>query len=532
MTLDYFKKLSIRWKVALATSVYILFVLLGAIMFTAFSFEQKLLKEKKQNTVENIKNIVESYKDSFILRNLEKIDEMVKKIDGLPSVFYISVLDTDGRIIGNTDISNLGFVNRKLLEKFTATPFTEKNRNIVTLYYPVKVDRNSVGYVIASYDLNLLKYSIDREILKIVVQTMAIAVLVILVSFAGVFVISGYMSQPLINLKNKIMSITSTYIDSSELGIKPVETIGKEDKSCIKNVADQCWLIGDNPDKVLIEMGELSLKECPSCEKFSELSGDEISQLNYSFYMMVASLKEYLRKLDEAHRERETLNCMATMGEMSAKIAHEVKNALYAIGNAANYLKKNIDNELVKEFSGVITDEVNRLNRMTVSFLNFSKLIEPKFEVGDFNREVEKAVMLLKPDMEDENIKLILHFDEELPPFMFDKNLMKQVIFNLVLNSIDALREKDEKDKYIKVETRYIKTRESSIGRLIVEDNGTGISKENRDKIFQPFFTTKTKGTGLGLPMVYKIVFSHSGAVSMETEEGKGTRFIIDLKIR
>ncbi|WP_293443045.1 ATP-binding protein [Persephonella sp.] len=531
MALDHFKKLSIRWKVALATSVYILFVLLGAIFFTAFSFEQKLLKEKNQNTVENIKNIIESYKDSFVLRNLEKIDEMVKKIDELPSVFYVSVFDTEGRIIGDTDISNLGFVNKKLLKLFSDQPYLKRDKNIVAFYYPVRIDRNKIGFVISKYDLNLLKYKIDREILKILIQTFAIATLVILISFAGVFVISGYMVQPLINLKNKITKITTTYIDSSQIDLQPVDNLNA-DKKCIKSVTSECWLVSENPGDILLSLGDTSLKECSGCEKFKNLSGDEINQLNYSFYMMVASLKEYLRKLDEAHRERETLNCMATMGEMSAKIAHEVKNALYAIGNAANYMRNNIENDLVKEFSGVIKDEVNRLNKMTVTFLNFSKLIEPKFEIGDFNAEIEKSILLLKPDMEDEGIELIYQPDKNLPQFYFDKNLMKQVIFNLVLNSIDALKEKRSKNKYIKVRTEYIKMKEKEIARLVIEDNGSGIPKENRDKIFQPFFTTKPKGTGLGLPMVYKIVFSHNGGISIESEEGKGTKFVVDLRIR
>lgn len=79
---------------------YILLVLLGAILFTAFSFEQKLLKERDQNTVENIKGIIESYKDSFIIRNLEKIDELVRNIKSIPSVQHVTVYDIDGRIIG------------------------------------------------------------------------------------------------------------------------------------------------------------------------------------------------------------------------------------------------------------------------------------------------------------------------------------------------------------------------------------------------------------------------------------------------
>ena len=529
MRLNFIKKLSIRWKVALATSFYILLVLVGAIFFTAFSFEQKLLKEKNQSIVENIKNIIESYKDSFILKNLDRIDEMTRKIDNLPSVFFVRVLDAEGRVIGDTDLSNLGTIKKELLKNIKGKPQIKKDENIVSFYYPVKVDSDTIGYVLTKYDLNILKATIDREIFKILVQTFVIATMVIGASFLGVFLISGHMVKPLIDLKNKISGITTSYIDSSKLDLKPV--IYTKDKDCIKSLSGECWLVSEKGSEILLDLGDIALKECSTCEKFKQLSGDEIQQLNYSFYMMVASLKDYLRKLDEAHRERETLNCMATMGEMSAKIAHEVKNALYAIGNAANYLRDNIDNELVKEFSGVIKDEVNRLNKMTVSFLNFSKLIEPQFQLGDINEEIKNSAMLLKPDMDDEGIKLIIETDPNMPEFKFDKNLIKQMLFNLILNSIDALKNK-KGDKFIRIKTEYIKLRDRDIARIIIEDNGEGISRENREKIFKPFFTTKQKGTGLGLPMVYKIVFSHNGTISMDSEEGKGTIFTIDLRIK
>jgi len=209
-----------------------------------------------------------------------------------------------------------------------------------------------------------------------------------------------------------------------------------------------------------------------------------------------------------------------------------VKNALYAIGNAANYLKHNIENELVKEFSDIIKNEVNRLNELTISFLNFSKLIEPKFEKGDLNKEVKHSVELLKEDFEDENIKIIYDLDENLPVFEFDKNLIRQVVFNLVLNSLDALKEKGGKDRYLKIQTRYIKSKNENIVRLSIEDNGIGIKEEYKEKIFKPFFTTKQKGTGLGLPMVYKIIYSHNGFINMSSEYKKGTKFDINFKLK
>ncbi|EDP74337.1 ATP-binding protein, partial [Hydrogenivirga sp. 128-5-R1-1] len=113
-----------------------------------------------------------------------------------------------------------------------------------------------------------------------------------------------------------------------------------------------------------------------------------------------------------------------------------------------------------------------------------------------------------------------------------DKNMIKQVLFNMILNSIEALKEKEGKYKFIKIKTYLETIKNINFVVLEIEDNGTGIKDEDKEKIFKPFFTTKQKGTGLGLPMVYKIVFSHNGTISIESEYGKGVKFIIKFKVQ
>jgi signal transduction histidine kinase len=522
-----FKKLSIQWKVALSTSIYILLVLIGAILFTFFSFEQKLLSEKKKSTIKTIESVIESYKEAFIVSNLEKINELVSTLLTIPSVIKVQILDTDGKIIGDKELKNLGIYHKEKLKEFKPYPIKKQDKNLITFYYPVKVDEDILGYTFVQYDLNLLKEDIDKDLLKILIQTMAIAFFVIIFSAVGTFFISGYMIKPLKTLKEKILNLTTSNMDE----LIELKSFGKKEEICPKDETIICWLTAKNGKEILQELGTQALDRCSTCNLFKRYSGDEIQQLTLSFYMMVSSLQDYLNKLEKVHKERETLNCMATMGEMSAKIAHEVKNALYAIGNAANYLIHNIDNELVREFSGIIKNEVNRLNELTVSFLNFSKLIEPKFEKGNLNKEVKHSVELLRDDFEEEGIKVIYNFDEKIPDFKFDKNLIRQVIFNLVLNALDALKEKKSSEKYLKISTRYIKRKNDKIVLLSVEDNGIGIKEEHKEKIFKPFFTTKQKGTGLGLPMVYKIIYSHNGIINMHSVYGEGTKFEIEFKV-
>jgi len=525
------KKLPIKWKVSLATSIYILILLFGSIFLTAVGFEKKLINEKNASTIENIKSVVDSYIDSFVLRQLDKIEEMIKKIHENKAVENVAVLDIDGRILGNTDVKKLGNIDKLSLEKFLKNKNKEfmKNHNSKSyLYYPVKIDEDVIGYVVVRYNQNMIKNAVDKEIMSVILQTGSIAIFVILASFLGTFFITGVVIRPIIELKDKILDITTKDFQSKGILDKPLKK--SKNKECIKELSENCWIVSESPEKVLDEIGELSIKECLKCEKFHQLANDEIDELSYSFYMMTASLKDYLKKLEEAHKERETLNCMATMGEMSAKIAHEIKNALYAIGNAAGYLNHSVDNEIVKEFSSVIKDEVNRLNEMTITFLNFSKLIEPKFELNNLNEEIKRVLKLLKDDFEDENIKIHTELGE-IPEFEFDKNMIKQVLFNLILNSIDAIKEKKVINGYIKIRTYQKEEKGKKSIILEIEDNGIGIKEEYKEKIFKPFFTTKQKGTGLGLPMVYKIIFSHGGIINMKSEYGKGTKFIIEFKV-
>lgn len=510
--IEKLNKLSIKWKISLSVSIYILLVLFGSIIFTAISFQKSMITDKENNLYQNIAKLSESYKESFITSNLEKLDELSRFIKSIESVEEVNILDKDFKIIASSNINNLG--KKKQIEK-------EKNKFI----YPVSVYNDIIGYVEVKYNKDILKEIINKEIFSILIKTFFIGFFVIFASFIGTFFISGIMINPLKELKNKIVNLFSS--DINNLDKIELPTKNCKNKNCIKFEEIDCWLCAENSKDILLSLRDKTIKECPTCEKYRYLIGDEIEQLSYSFYIMVSALNDYVTRLEEIYRERETLSCMATMGEMSAKIAHEVKNALYAISNAVNYMKNNVNNPIVKEFSILIKEEINRLNEMTTAFLNFSKLIEPTFKKENINQIIKESIFLLKDDFEDEGIEIIFDLDEKIPEIYLDKNLIKQTIFNLALNSIDALREKDEEKKYFKIATKQKKDKVL----VIIEDNGIGIKEEYKDKVFKPFFTTKQKGTGLGLPMVYKIIFTHNGIINMKSEYGKGTTFYIEFPV-
>lgn len=243
-------------------------------------------------------------------------------------------------------------------------------------------------------------------------------------------------------------------------------------------------------------------------------SNDEIGELSRSF-------NDMLNRLDDAIEEQERMCRLAATGELAATIAHEIKNPLNAIGGAATYIGKNTKGSLAQEFVSVITSEVSRINKLTTTLLSFSKTAAPNPEPNDLNKVVRDSLSLLSKESPDLKVTVNEDLADGLPLVDFDYNQIKQVIINLLINAHDAVSEKG----IITVKTWQAKNRYY----LAVEDNGSGISQEIIHNIFNPFFTTKTRGTGLGLAVSKRIAKEHGGDLTVKSIQGEGTTFTFEL---
>lgn len=208
---------------------------------------------------------------------------------------------------------------------------------------------------------------------------------------------------------------------------------------------------------------------------------------------------------------------LASIGELSTYIAHEIRNPLFAISGFANSLLRTAKtDEQSREKLGIILEESKRLDNILRSLLNFARPTEAREEEVDL-AEVAKQVMdLMSIACENQSIHVHLEFGSGLPRGKADPELIKQCLINLVKNSMEAMPGGGE------LSVRTIQTR--GMVCLEVEDTGGGIPLENRDKIFSPFFSTKGKGSGLGLAMVRKILDEIGGDVDLTSVEGEGTR--------
>jgi len=253
---------------------------------------------------------------------------------------------------------------------------------------------------------------------------------------------------------------------------------------------------------------------------------DEIAMVTISFNRLVGKLNDAHKKLQENHNAQLTqADKMATVGEMAASLAHEIRNPIAGVLGALQVFSKDVQksdprrsiiNEMVKQ--------LERINRTISDLLNYSRPATPSIKKLKLNELIQTVLLLLKSQCERKNIFVEASLDSTLPDVHGDARLLHQVFWNVCLNAIHAIDESGN----ITVETSQ--SNGSVIIRLL--DSGKGISVENQEKLFKPFFTTKTRGTGLGLTICRRIVEQHDGTISIESVQGRGTLITIVLPIR
>jgi signal transduction histidine kinase len=217
---------------------------------------------------------------------------------------------------------------------------------------------------------------------------------------------------------------------------------------------------------------------------------------------------------------------LASLGALSAGMAHEIRNPLTSIKGYAQFIKSELkgDDELVSDIS-VIINEVDRLNGIIDRFLTFARPNQLKIFPASINKVCNDIIKLIRNEIHENDIVLNESY-EEIPLLNIDAEQMEQAILNIVLNSIQAMNAGGE----LSLSTIYDK--KSDFVEITVSDTGMGIMPEDFDKIFEPFFTTKDKGTGLGLAISSRIIEDHKGFLEVSSKPGIGTEFIIKLPIK
>ena len=215
---------------------------------------------------------------------------------------------------------------------------------------------------------------------------------------------------------------------------------------------------------------------------------------------------------------------LSALGRMAASIAHEINNPLAGILLYGTNLAKKIPEEgPLKEGLKVIINETIRCKTIIQELLEFSQDKEPKKSLINVNNIIEKALSILENEFRLQHILVKKDLSSDMQDMLLDMNLMQQVFVNIILNAVEAI-----KDKGVRTISSQMVPNQS-YGKIEIADNGCGIPPENLGKIFEPFFSTKTKGTGLGLAVSYGIIQNHQGTIQVLRQPEGGTRFIIKI---
>src|SRR6266545_406656 len=271
---------------------------------------------------------------------------------------------------------------------------------------------------------------------------------------------------------------------------------------------------------VLVGLPAVSLGQVAERERNAR---EEVERLN-------AELTGTLSRLQAAQAELLVAERMATVGRVSLKVAHEVRNPIAAIELNAEILgdivrgRSGADMEEAGSLVTAIRDQVNTLDALTEEYLTFARFPRPHFEEDSINELVEELADFVRPVATRQGLTLRVLTDPEVPMMEFDRGLLRGAVHNLVKNAMEALSRGGE----LTIESR---TRDDAV-EIAVSDTGAGIPQDVAQRLFEPFFTTKPQGTGLGLSIASQIIEEHGGKIRFENRPGSGATFVISLPLK
>lgn len=266
------------------------------------------------------------------------------------------------------------------------------------------------------------------------------------------------------------------------------------------------------------ENGQLMLEVSAKFIKFSE------EEIIYAIARDVGEQHALTDKLVQADK-------LVLLGQITAGVTHEIRNPLAAVNLNLQIIKRNLpEDSLLHRYVETALQGVDRISRIIEVTLNFSRQSMPDVKPTNINLIIPQSLELVSSVLKRKEIKVELKLDDKLPDILVDQKQVQQVFINLITNAADAIKINGK----ISIQT-YIEQaenrRDANYVVISISDNGDGIPPDDLPKIFNPFFTRKPDGTGLGLPITQRIVYQHQGIIDVESKLGVGTTFYVKLPI-
>ena len=535
--------------------ILLLTLLLGFMTYKEVQRERYYLWELASSEGLNIAFSIQALGPKFILNEniLKEILLLLKKEE----VSYIDICNDKGLILISTEEergkSTIQIFNPGKIH-FVNTQDKKGNR-VLQVIKPFNLDINRPldiwkilpiqnSYLVVGINLEGYYLRLSQTRRRIILNYGIIMVLVLL----GIYVIfklqetyivkktlnemKVYTSKLLETMDNAVISVDNNGIIKT-FNRKSEEIFGKRreealDKDCqeVLNlniegecIFKKCLLERENIDQEIILEGKGLNKKILEVNT-SFLTG-ELGEITG----IVAEIRD-VTEIKNLNEEIARNKRLTALGKLSAGIAHEIRNPLSSIRGLAQFVYNSFSKtDERKEDLNTIIQEVDRLNKLVVQVLDYAKVKELNLTYFSINNLVSKMVELFKQEIKNKQIRFYLKLSPDISEIQADEDQIRQILMNIIINAIQAISEKGE----IKIKTEKCLIKGSSGLKLTIEDNGVGIPEKDLNQIFDPFFSTKEQGSGLGLSIVYKLVEGHQGEIKVESKEGEGTKFIIYL---
>jgi len=535
--------------------IMFLVLLLGSLTYKEVQRERYYLWELARSEGLNIAFSIQTLGPRFILNEnaLKDILVLLKK----EGVNYIDICNDKGIILFSTEkerwkntikILNPGKIN------FVNTQ-DKKGDRILQVIKPFNLDidkqldiwkilpiRNS--YLVVGVNLEGYYNRLSQTRRRIILNY---AVIMALVLF-GIYVIfklqetyivkktlnemKDYTAKLLETMDNAVISVDNkgnikTFNRKSEeiFGKKREEVLNKDCQEVLnlnineKSLFKKCLLEKKNIAREII-LDEKGLKK-----KILDINTSFLTDESGEINGVVAVIRD-VTEIKDLNEEVARHKRLAALGKLSAGIAHEIRNPLSSIRGLAQFVYNSFSKaDERKEDLNTIIQEVDRLNKLVVQVLDFAKLKKPNLTRFSLNDLIRKITELFKLEIKDKQIKFSLELTPDVSQIQADEDQIRQSLMNVIINAIQAIPKKGK----IKIKTEKALLKGVPAIKLIIEDSGIGIPEKDFTQIFDPFFSTKEKGSGLGLSIAYKLIEAHRGEIKVESKEGEGTKFVIFL---
>lgn len=514
-----FNRLKFKYKFLLAILVNI-FLVLGCFALVIHNFqENRLYRNAEGKNMSLARNMAGDALEGLLVRDFLQLDVMVSSAQEAIWARYAMILDDRETVVAHSDKERLG--EQLAFPDNKGVQITEvvKNGKILKEYWvPVKMEDELLGYGVLGVDHSKEMSLIHADLNDLRLKLVQVSFLIFLVGGVTAYLMAGILTKRLGLLKSRMLAIQ---YDNLQVEVPEVpqmvcsEFFGCENKHCPAYGHTKCWTI--------INRCTEGYRDCTVCPVYKQCAGDEIEELNQAFNQMVSELRDNLTKLEQANLEKSRLERLSLLGQMSAQVAHEIKNPLNAIKGSAHYLKSNFKGSILQEFLQIIETESSRLSDIVSDFLNFSKPGPPVMEPGEVRDVVRETVKLVKAEVAEKNIRLHIQEDQDPVVFSFDQAKIKQALLNLLINAVEATPDGGE----IKVWMERI----DGYYYIAVQDTGPGIPEEEKDNLFKPFYTTKVRGSGLGLAITEQNVRDHNGSIEIGDSDDRGAVVTIIIPV-